>query len=158
MDDLFENIIQEKANKFFNTVEKTTKKNKKIISDDKKDEILNRLRLGREKRQQNIKDKKESIKTETKEEPIKQESIKQEPIKQEPIKQDNNYMDEILKLKSELETIKKQKEEPKKEIKTYDKLEDNNFDLPISRMEKSILPQKIKPTYVFSHFTSTPYY
>ena len=156
MDDLFENIIQEKANKFFNTVEKTTKKNKKVISEDKKDEILNRLRLGREKRQQNIKNKKESIKTETKQEPIKQEPIKQEPIKQEPI--NNNYMDEILKLKSELEIIKKQKEEPKKEIKTYDKLEDNNFDLPISRIEKSILPQKIKPTYVFSHFTSTPYY
>jgi hypothetical protein len=151
MDDLFENIIQEKANKFFNTVEKTTKKNKKVISEDKKDEILNRLRLGREKRQQNIKNKKESIKTETKQEPIKQEPIKQEPI-------NNNYMDEILKLKSELEIIKKQKEEPKKEIKTYDKLEDNNFDLPISRIEKSILPQKIKPTYVFSHFTSTPYY
>jgi hypothetical protein len=154
MDDLFENIIQEKANKFFNSVEKTTKKNKKIISDDKKDEILNRLKLERDKRQQNIKDKKESIKQES----IKQEPIKQEPIKQEPIKQDNNYMDEILKLKSELETIKKQKEEPKKEVKTYDKFDVTDFDLPVTKIEKPILPQKIKPTYVFSHFTSTPYY
>lgn len=143
MDDLFENIIQEKANKFFNSVEKTTKKNKKVISEDKKDEILNRLRLGREKRQQNIRDKKEQ---------------KQE-IKQEPIKQDNNnYMEEITKLKSELESIKKQKEEPKKEVKTYDKLDDDNFDLPETKIEKPILPQKIKPTYVFSHFTTIPYY
>ena len=153
MDDLFENIIQEKANKFFNSVEKTTKKNKKVISEDKKDEILNRLRLGREKRQQNIRDKKEQ-----KQEPIKQEPIKTE-TKQEPIKQDNNnYMEEITKLKSEIETIKKQKEEPKKEVKTYDKLDDDNFDLPVTKIEKPILPQKIKPTYVFSHFTTTPYY
>lgn len=152
MDDLFENIIQEKANKFFNSVEKTTKKNKKVISEDKKDEILNRLRLGREKRQQNIRDKKEQ-KQEIKQEPIKTET------KQEPIKQDNNnYMEEITKLKSELESIKKQKEEPKKEVKTYDKLDDDNFDLPETKIEKPILPQKIKPTYVFSHFTTIPYY